>query len=135
MEVKIAPLESGNKAVQGGAFQVYPPAAYWPPAASCGKQPLVAAPGFRLAPGKLARVWFRIQGAAPGPFHVTGDVVRYRQDGASYRQFIPTGYRGSVSKTARFIPIDKQQARCMKKEHTRPLKGWFLTKPKNWDKT
>jgi hypothetical protein len=39
LEVKIAPLETGNKAVPGGAYEVYPPAAYWPPAASCGKQP------------------------------------------------------------------------------------------------
>ena len=73
LEVKIAPRETGNKAVPGGAYEVYPPAAYWPPAASCGKQPLVPLPGFRLAPGTQARVWFRIQGAAPGPFAVKGD--------------------------------------------------------------
>jgi hypothetical protein len=77
LDVKIAPRETGNKAVPGGAYEVYPPAAYWPPAASCGKQPLVPLRGFRLAPGAQARVWFRIQGAAPGPFAVKGERVRY----------------------------------------------------------
>jgi hypothetical protein len=132
LEVKIAPLAKGNKAVPGGAYEVYPPAAYWPPAASCGKQPLVPLPGFRLAPGQFARVWFRIQGAARGTFNVKGDVVHYRQSGVSYRQFIPTGYKGSVSPTAAFIPIDKEQARCIQSEHVRPLRGQYLRKPKNY---
>jgi hypothetical protein len=132
VEIKIAPLETGNKAVPGGAYEVYPPTAYWPPAASCGKQPLVPLPGFRLAPGTLARVWFRIQGAAPGPFLVAGDLVRYQQHGAGYRQLIPTGYKGSVSRTAPFIPIDKEQARCINSENARPLRGHYLRKPKNY---
>ena len=133
VEVKIAPLETGNKGVPGGAFEVYPPAAWWPPTASCGKQVLVPLHGFRLAPRALARVWIRIQGARPGPFHVTGDLVRYRQNGVSYRQVIPTGYRGSVNRHAPFIPIDKEQARCIKSEKVRPLRGHYLRKPKNYD--
>lgn len=132
LEVKLAPLETGNRAVPGGAYEVYPPTAYWPPAASCGKQPLVSLAGFRLAPGTQARVWFRIQGAEPGRFLVTGDLVRYRQDGVSYRQLIPTGYRGSVSMTAPFIPIDKEQARCIESENVRPLTGHYLRRPKNY---
>ncbi|HXP18536.1 MAG TPA: hypothetical protein VN840_02710 [Streptosporangiaceae bacterium] len=133
VEVKIAPLETGNKGVPGGAYEVFPPAAYWPPAASCGKQPLVRLHGFRLAPGALARVWIRIQGARPGPFLITGDLVRYRQNGVSYRQVIPTGYKGSVSRNAPFIPIDKEQARCVKSENVRPLRGHYLRKPKNYN--
>jgi hypothetical protein len=131
VEVKIAPLETGRKGTPGGAYEVYPPTAYWPPTDSCNQQVLVALP-IRLRPREEARVWFRIQGARPGPFHVKDDVVRYRQDGTNYRQLIPTGYKGSVSRHARFIPIDVQQARCMKSEHARPLRGHYLTKPKNW---
>jgi hypothetical protein len=133
VEVKIAPNETGRKGTPGGAFEVYPPTSYWTPTGTCNQQVLVALPGFRLAPGGEARVWFRIQGARPGTFHVKGDVVHYLQDGVSYRQFIPTGYKGSVSRRAPFIPIDPQQARCMKSEHARPLKGHYLTKPKNYD--
>ena len=133
VEVKIAPLESGNKGVPGGAFEVFPPAAYWPPAASCGKQVLVPLHGFRLAPGALARVWVLVQAASPGPFFVRAHLVRYRQHGVSYRQLIPTGYQGSVSRTAAFIPIDKEQARCLKSENVRPLQGHYLHKPKNYN--
>ena len=77
VEVKIAPLETGTKGTPGGAYEVYPPTAYWPPTATCNQQVLVALP-LRLAPRGQARVWFRIQGARPGSFHVKGDAVRYR---------------------------------------------------------
>ena len=132
VEVKIAPLETGRKGTPGGAYEVYPPTAYWPPTATCNQQVLVPLP-LRIPPQGEARVWFRIQGTRPGPYHVNGDVVRYRQDGTSYRQLIPTGYKGSISTHAPFIPIDKEQARCMKSEHARPLPGHYLTKPKNYD--
>jgi len=40
-----------------------------------------------------------------------------------------TGYQGTVRANAPFIPIDKQQARCMKSEHVRPLRGHYLHRP------
>jgi hypothetical protein len=129
VQVKIAPAETGNKSVTGGAYEVFPPAAWWPPTASCGKQPLLPVRGFRLAPGALARVWVVIQGIRPGPFLVRAHLVRYRQNGVSYRQLIPTGYQGSVGKNAPLIPIDKDQARCMKSENVRPLPGHYPVRP------
>jgi len=121
LEIKIAPATTGNNSAPGGAYEVSPPAAYWGATGSCTRQPLVPLRGFRLAPRALARVWVVIQAARPGQFHVRAHLVRYRQHGISYQQLIPTGYKGSVSTNARFIPIDKQQARCMKSEHVRPL--------------
>ena len=114
LEIKIAPATTGNNSAPGGAYEVSPPAAYWGATGSCTRQPLVPLRGFRLAPRALARVWVVIQAARPGQFHVRAHLVRYRQHGISYQQLIPTGYKGSVSTNARFIPIDKQQARCMK---------------------
>ncbi len=133
VEIKAAPNETGSHAAPSGAYEVSAPAAYWPPAASCGRQPLAPLHGFRLAPGKLVRVWMVIQAARPGKFLVKAHLVRYRQQGMSYRQLIPTGYSGSVSSNAPFIPIDKEQARCMKSENVRPLKGHYLHKPKNYN--
>ena len=69
--------------------------------------------GFRLPPGALARVWIIVQASRPGRFAVTGHAVRYTQAGTQYREVIPTGYTGSVSRAARFIPIDWAQARCL----------------------
>jgi hypothetical protein len=56
-------------------------------------------------------------------FDVRAHLVANRQRGVSYRQLIPTGFHGSVRRHAAFIPIDKEQARCMKREHARPLRG------------
>jgi hypothetical protein len=133
VEVKIAPHEPGNESTPGGTFEVYPPTGYWGRTGSCGKQVLDPVTGFRIAPGKEVRVWFRIQATKPGTFHVKGDVVLYRQNGITYRQFMPTGYKSSVSSDAPFLPIEDWQARCMKAEHARPLPGQYVTKPKNWD--
>ncbi len=133
VEVKLAPNETGNNAAPGGAYEVSAPEAWWPPTASCGRQPLVPLHGFRLAPGVLARIWVVIQAARPGKFFAKAHLVLYTQGGISYRQLIPTGYRGSVSRNAPFAPIDKEQARCMKSEHVRPLKGNYLHKPKNYN--
>jgi hypothetical protein len=133
VHVKIAPDETENNSAPGGAYEVSAPEAWWPPAASCGRQPLVPLHGFRLAPKALARVWIVIRAAEPGKFHVGAHLVRYRQDGISYQQLIPTGYEGSVSRTAPFIPIDKEQVRCMKSEHVRPLPGHYVHKPKNYN--
>ena len=134
LEVKIAPRETGNKAVPGGAYVLHPPAAY---SATCGLMREAAPgplPGFRLAPGTQARVWFRIQGAAPGPFAVKGDLVRYRQRrGSATSSSSLTGHPGSVSRTAPFIPIDKEQARCIKSENVQPLSGHYLRKPENFN--
>ncbi|HEX7993640.1 MAG TPA: hypothetical protein VF506_06930 [Streptosporangiaceae bacterium] len=133
VEVKIAPIETGRKGVPGGTFEVYPPTEVWVLTGKCNQQVLVPVPGFRLPPKGQARVWFRIEGAGPGAFNIKGDVVRYRMNGLSYRQLIPTGYKGSVSKHARFEPVDPDQARCLKQMHAHLLPGNYLTKPKNWD--
>ncbi len=134
VEVKIAPFETGRRGTPGGAFEVYPPTAYWVGTGTCNQQVLVAVRGFRIPPKGQARVWFRIQGTGPGVFHVKGDVVHYRTNGVSYRQLIPTGYKGSVSKHAPFAPISPEQRRCIKRMHARPLPGNYLTKPKNYDR-
>jgi len=131
-DVKIAPPETGRNGTPGGAFEVYPPTVYWTLGGTCNQQVLVTVRGYRLAPGKEARVWFRIEARKPGTFHVTGDVVRYRQRGTTYRQFIPTGYAGSVATHAPFVPVDPLQVRCIKSKHARLLPGHHLTKPKNY---
>jgi hypothetical protein len=74
-------------------------------ASACGKQVLVPVHGFRLVPGALARVWTVLQAAHPGKFRITGHIVRYLQNGISYQELIPTGYQGSVSRTAPFIAV------------------------------
>jgi hypothetical protein len=132
VEVKIAPPETGRNGTPGGAFKEYPPTVYWTVGGTCNQQVLVTVRGYRLAPGKEARVYFLVQTGKPGTYHVNGDVVRYRQRGVSYRQFIPTGYQGSVATHAPFESVDPLEARCIKSEHARLLPGQYLVKPKNY---
>jgi len=129
---KIAPPETGRNGTPGGAFEVYPPTVYWTVGGTCNQQVLITVRGYRLAPGKEARVWFLVQAGRPGTFHVRGDVVRYRQHGVNYQQFIPTGYQGSVAAHAPFVPIDPLEKRCLKSmKNARLLPGHYLTKPKH----
>src|SRR5258705_61868 len=133
VEVKIAPPETGRNGTPGGAFEVYPPTVYWTVGGTCNQQVLVTVRGYRLAPGKEARVWFLVQAGRSGTFHVRGDVVRYRQHGVNYQQFIPTGYQGSVAAHAPFVPIDPLEKRCLKSvKNARLLPGHYLTKPKHY---
>jgi hypothetical protein len=129
VEVKIAPSEAGNKGTTGGAFEVDPPVYFWKPTNSCGRQVLLRLRGFRLAAGALARVWIVIQAARPGRFSVGTHLIRYSVNGTEYQQPIPTGYKGTVSRKAPFLPIDPSEARCIKSMHPRLLRGQFVHKP------
>jgi hypothetical protein len=129
VEVKIAPAHgNGSTDVPGGAYETDPPV-YWAGEGTCAKQTMVPLHGFRLEPGGLARVWIVVQAARPGRFAVTGHIVRYAQDGTPYRQLVPTGYTGSVSRTARFLPIYWAQARCVKSMKPRLLHGQYVRNP------
>jgi hypothetical protein len=129
VEVKIAPAHgNGSKDAPGGAYETDPPV-YWVGKGTCLKQAMVPLHGFRLAPGALARVWIVVQAARPGRFAVTGHVVRYAQGRTLYRQLIPTGYTGSVTRTAKFIPIWWSHARCLKILKPRLLHGQYLHNP------
>src|SRR5215467_12163525 len=108
--------------VPGGAYQTDPPV-FWTGPGACNEERLVRLRGFRLAAGGLARVWIVVQAARPGRFAISGHLVRYTRGGTAYQQLIPEGYRGSVSRTARFIPIDWSEARCLKITKTRVLPG------------
>jgi hypothetical protein len=66
---------------------------------------------------------------APGRFAVTGHVVRYAQRRTLYRELIPTGYTGSVSRTAKFNPIYWAHARCLKSMKPRLLHGQYVRNP------
>jgi hypothetical protein len=130
VEVKIAPARgTGGKAVPdgvpGGAYQTDPPVLRTGPG-KCSEELLVRLRGFRLAAGGLARVWIVVQAAQPGRYAISGHLVRYTQAGTVYQQLIPEGYQGSVSRTARFIPIDRSEARCLKSTTTRMLPGQHL---------
>ena len=129
VEVKIAPAHgNGSKDVPGGAYETDPPV-FWAGKGTCLKQTMVPLRGFRLAPGGLARVWIVVQGARPGRFAVTGHIVRYAQGGTLYRELIPTGYTGSVSRTAKFNPIYWAHARCLENMKPRLLHGQYVRNP------
>jgi len=127
VEVKIAPARGADgkavpDGVPGGSYQTDPPV-FWTGPGACNEERLVRLRGFRLAAGGLARVWIVVQAARPGRFAISGHLVRYTRGGTAYQQLIPEGYRGSVSRTARFIPIDWSEARCLKITKTRVLPG------------
>jgi len=133
VEVKIAPARGADGKVTpdglpGGAYETDPPVE-WTGPGECNQELLVPLHGFRLAAGGLARVWIVVQAARPGRFAITGHLVRYTQAGTRYRQLIPTGYQGSVSRTAPFTPIYWAQARCLKLMKPRVLPGQHLHQP------
>jgi hypothetical protein len=133
VEVKIAPARGvDGKAVPdgvgGGAYETDPPV-MWTGPGKCNEELLVRLHGFQLAAGGLARVWIVVQAARPGRFAVTGHLVRYTQGGTLYQKLVPEGYHGSISRTARFIPIDWSEARCLKIIKTRVLPGQHVHKP------
>lgn len=131
VEVKIAPADSGNRSTPGGAYQTDPPVFWSSSTRTCSTQELRPLRGFRIAPGGLARVWIVVQAAHPGQFAVTGHVVRYTQGGVLYRQAIPTGYKGLVSRTAPFIPLYWAQARCLTRTKARLLHGQSTHLPRS----
>jgi hypothetical protein len=133
-EVKIAPARRADgqaiaDGVGGGAYATDPPV-MWTGPGKCDEGVLVDLHGFRLPARSLARVWIVVQAARPGRFAITGHLVRYTQQGRLYRQLIPEGYRGTVSRTAPFIPIDWSEARCLKTTEPRVLPGQHVHRPR-----
>jgi len=129
VEVKIAPAHgNGSTDTPGGGYETDPPV-WWVGHGTCLKQAMVPLHGFRLAPHGLARVWIVVQAARPGRFVITGHLVRYTQGGTFYQQLIPTGYHGTVSRSAQFIPVWRAQARCLKSTDARLLQGQYVRKP------
>lgn len=123
VQVKIAPYETGDKAVPGGAYETDPPISDW--GGTCRRQVLLAVHGYRLAAGAYARVWIVIQAKHPGQFFVHNHLIRYSQNGVRYQQSLPEGYRGTVTFHAPYLGIDPMEARCLGNVPTTILKGWY----------
>jgi hypothetical protein len=127
VQVRIAPFQDAAKAVSGGGYNSDPPV-YWA-AGHCRVQVFSKVSGFTLEPGANAYVWEVIKAMKPGRYVVTDNIVDYIQDHAYYHTVINTGFTGSVSDDAKPIPLDPNETRCLKPEHS-VLLPWFGSRPK-----
>jgi len=96
VQVKIAPLVPGPPSLPGGRFETDPPVQKT--AHGCLVETLRPVKGFRLPAGGWARIWVVFQAVHTGRYKITEHVVNYTQNGIHYRQALPQGYEGAVTR-------------------------------------
>jgi hypothetical protein len=116
VQVEIAPLRFGLHQGEpnwapGGLYQVNPPAFF--AGGICRRQALFPVPGYRMAPGSLARILVIVRAVRPGRWAIPVHVVNYTIQGVPYRQAMQIRAWGSVSDDAAYIAPYWAQAKCV----------------------
>jgi len=128
-EVRIAPLRIGyhmdaKDGVSGGIYVVDPPA--YGVHSPCHFAPLRPVQGFKMTPGSMARVWILVRALRPGRWAIPANVVRYTAEGIAYRQAMQFREHGSVATDAPNLPVNVNEARCVRGMDARLLAGHHL---------
>jgi hypothetical protein len=119
LQIKIAPLVPGPPSVDGGRYETDPPV--MKTSHGCIAETLLPIKGFRLPPRGWARIWVVFQAIHTGRYKITKHIVTYTQNSARYRQTLPQGYEGVVTKNRTQLTPSSSETACL--SLTTPLDG------------
>jgi len=69
--------------------------------------------GFRLPPRGWARIWVVFRAVRIGRYDITEHLVSYTQNGITYQQTLPQGYRGAVTKHGTQLTPSSVEKPCL----------------------
>lgn len=111
----------GRGSLPRSAYIEDPPVEYFGNG-KCGVQSLRRVSGYVLRPHTAVTVWTVLLGLRPGKFHITGNVVSYKQADFRFQQTVHHGYHGRVKAHAPLLRATQDGSRqCL--HLTRLLKG------------
>ena len=111
VQVKIGLIAPGVPGLPGARYETDPPVQKI--GHRCIVETLRPVQGFRLPPHGLARIWVVFQAVRTGRYKITEHIVTYTQNGVRYRQDLPQGYEGVVTRNGTHLVPASVERPCL----------------------